>query len=278
MTALFCLFAPLAFAAPDPAWVEMRDGLVRDASEAELHAWEIGTDWQKRVLAMDVRAWQFDRAVASLAWTEAPAPYRNGLLRFADPRLQVADAAGPILARLVWGKEPEPVRVALAEAVTRAGKSWGGVVAAMLPAEADALVRTVLVEDGRYADPASALQLVHLGFEDNAAPVRAAAARTAAWITPPTAVKDGLLTSLDDPDAAVRAEAARTVGYLDVEGGWQPLVKRLADSDAGVRLAALKALQHLDSASAATLPEVQVLRQDKDTRVQRAAMGSSGGE
>ena len=273
MTALFCFLAPFAFAAPDPDWVSMRDGLVRDASEAQLHAWETGADWQKRVLAMDVRAWQFDRAVATLAWTEAPAPYRSGLLRLNDPRLQVADAAGPLLARLVWGGEPQPIRVALAEAVSHAGKGWGGVVAAMLPAESDPRVRTVLVEDGRYADAAAALQLVRLGFEDNAATVRAAAARTAAWLTPTTAFKDELLAALGDSDAAVRAEAARTVGWLDVDGGWQPLVARLADADAGVRLAALKALQHMDSAGAASLPEVDALRQDKDVRVHRAATG-----
>jgi len=275
MTALFCLLAPFALAAPDPDWVAMRDGLVRDASEAQLHAWETGSDWQKRVLAMDVRAWQFDRAVATLAWSEAPAPYRSGLLRLSDPRLQVADAAGPLLARLVWGGEPELVRVALAEAVSHAGKGWGGVVAAMLPAEAEVRVRTVLVEDGRYADGAAALQLVRLGFGDNAAAVRAAAARTAAWLSPANAVHDELLAALDDSDAAVRAEAARTVGWLDVDGAWQPLVARLADPDAGVRLAALKALQHMDSAGAASLPQLDTLRQDKDTRVQRAAMGGT---
>lgn len=275
MTALFCLFAPLAWAAPDPEWVAMRDGLVRDASEVELQAWETGADWQKRVLAMDVRAWQFDRAVAMLAWTEAPAPYRNSLLRYTDPRLSVPEAAGPLLARLVWGGEPQTVRVALAEAVTRAGRAWGGVVTAMLPAESDVRVRTVLVEDGRYADPAAAIQLVNLGFDDNAAPVRAAAARTAAWISPSSAVRDDLLSSLEDSDASVRAEAARTVGWLDLEGAWQPLVKRLSDTDGGVRLAALKALQHLDSAGAASLPQLTELRQDKDVRVQRAATGGS---
>ncbi len=275
MILLVFFAAKVAFGSPDAAWVAMRDGMVAEASDSELAALEAGADWQKRVLAMDVRAWQFNRAVAMLAWSAEPVPYRGNLLRFGDPRLLVADAAGPILARLVWGNDAQPVRVALAEAVGHTGPAWGSVAVAMYPFEADPLVREVLVEDAKGADKASAPQLVRLGLEDAVADVRATAARAASWVTPPTAVGDAVLAALDDADPIVRSEAARSMGWLDVEGGWQPLVGLLADSDARVRLQALRSLQRLDPVNAAALPQIEVLRQDKDMRVQKAAAGGS---
>ena len=84
-----------------------------------------------------------------------------------------------------------------------------------------------------------------------------------------------MLAALDDADPVVRSEAARSMGWLDVEGGWTPLVGLLADADARVRLQALKSLQRLDPVNTAALPQIEVLRQDKDGRVQRAAMGGS---
>lgn len=276
MTLLVFFAAKVAFGAPDAAWVAMRDGMVAEASDSELAALEAGGDWQKRVLAMDVRAWQFNRAVAMLAWSAEPAPFRGSLLRFGDPRLLVADAAGPILARLVWGNEAQPIRVALAEAVGHTGRAWGSVAVAMYPFEADPLVREVLVEDAKGADKASAPQLVRMGLEDAVADVRATAARAAAWVSPPSAIADAVLAALDDADPVVRSEAARSLGWLDVEGGWQPLVGLLADADSRVRLQALKSLQRLDPVNAAALPQIEALRQDKDTRVQKAAMGGSG--
>ncbi len=266
-------FLPLAIAAPDPSWVSARDALVRDAGDSKLRGWETSDDWRQRVLAMDVRAWQSDRAAAMLAWSAAPAAFRGALLRFGDPSLQTPAAAGPLLARLAWGGDGEPVRVALAEAIVHTGGDWAGAVVLMLPDEPSAAVRKVLVEDGRVAPPPFAAALVAAGFADEADSVRAAAARTAPWVTPVSAVGPLLLAALADAAAEVRSEAARSVGLLDVEGAWRPLVSLLADSDARVRLQALKALQRLDSVNAAALPQLESLRNDSDGRVQRAAAG-----
>ncbi len=270
------LVLPLSFAAPDPEWVAERDALVREATESELRAWEAGNDLGRRVLAMDVRTWQSDPSLAMLAWSAEPSPFRGRLLRFGDARLQEAAAAGPLVARLLYGQDAAPVRVALAGAITHTGPAWPPLVGSLLAVESDLMVRVMLVEGASHAPAAAVAGIVRLGFADAAGPVRAAAARSAAYATPPLAVGDLVVAALVDSDAEVRAEAARSLGFLDLDDAWTPLVVCLHDRDAGVRLQALRSLQKLDGERAAALPEVDSLRSDSDSRVQRAAMGSSG--
>lgn len=269
------LAATLAWAAPDSRWVAMRDALVREASDSDLAALEAAEDWEKRLIAMDVRAWQFHRAVAMLAWSAGPVAHRASPARFADPRLLVAEAAGPLLARLVWGDEPQEIRVALAEAVGATGSAWGPIAVALYPTEADPSVREVLVGVARAADKSSAPRLVRLGLDDDLPAVRAAAARSAVWVSPPSVIGDAVLAAFDDTDPVVRSEAARSVGFLDIAGAWSPLVQLLADADPRVRLQALKSLQRLDAVTAAALPQLDVLRRDNDVRVQKAAAAPS---
>lgn len=278
MSLAYFAWFPLALAAPAPEWVAARDALVLDAGESELRAWATGTDWERRILAMDVWSWQTDRGLAMLAWSVEAQPYRGALLRFTDPRLQVPAAAGPLLARLVWGDEPEPVRVALAEAVAHTGPDFAAAVLAVLPHEPSVAVRKVLVEDARVAPPAAAAELVRVGFADKVGAVRAAAARTAPWVVPPTAVSALVLAALADAEAEVRGEAARSAGLMNLSAAWGPLVGLLSDPDARVRLQALRSVQRLDSVTAAALPQLDALRHDSDGRVQRAAMGAGGAD
>jgi HEAT repeat protein len=264
-----------ASAAPDAAWVAERDALVREADESELRAWEANGPLARRVLAMDALTWQSDPSLAMLAWSATPSPYRGRLLRFADARLTQEGACGPLLARLLNGREPSDVRVALASAVTHSGAGWLPLVSELLGKETDVMVRVMLIDGASHAPPTEVPELVRLGAADPAGAVRAAAARAATYAQPASAVTELTLAALDDPEGEVRAEAARALGWLKVEAGWSPLVARLADPDAQVRLQALRALQKLDPVRAARLAEVQSLRSDSDSRVQRAAMGSA---
>lgn len=256
---------------PDPVYVAMRDALVRDASESQLRAWETGDDWEKRVTAMDVRAWQYDQSVASVAWTVEPSPTRLPALRFVDPRIETPSAAGPLLARLVHGGERAEVRVAIIDALTRTGGEWPEVLADMFPEETDAAARASMVMSARRAKAEPGLELVRLGLGDKTAGVRAAAAETCPWVDAKGALDGLVLLALADADPAVRAEAARAAGWMRIEASWEPIVKLLADPDPRVRLQAIKALQRLDPGDTAGLPEMGALRQDVDTKVQRAA-------
>jgi hypothetical protein len=276
MIEVLLVLLPLALAAPDADWVATRDGLVREADEAKLRAWETGGDVDRRVLAMDIRTWQSDPSLAMLAWSIAPSPYRGRLLRISEPRLSEPGAAGPLLARLLHGNDPEDVRVALAAAVTHTGPAWPPLVAGLLAEEENVMVRVMLVDGGAHAPTADVPELVRLGLADVAGSVRAAAARSAAYARPPSAVAGLVLAALSDKEAEVRAEAARSLGWLDVEAAWTPLVARLHDTDASVRLQALRSLQKLDAVRAAALPEVDSLRTDTDSRVQRAAAEPTG--
>ncbi len=264
-------FAMALAVSPDPEYVALRDALVRDASESQLKSWETGDDWEKRVTAMDVRAWQYDQVVASVAWTVEPAQTRLPAFRFMDPRLESPAAAGPLLARLVHGRESVDVRVAIVEALTRTGGDWPEVLADMLPEETDVATRTMMVEAARRAPIEHAVDLLKLGFADKTASVRAAAAETCPWVDANGALEGLVLLALADTDPIVRAEAARAAGWMRIEDSWTPIVKLLGDPDARVRLQAVKALQRLDPADTAGLPEVGALKHDADTKVQRAA-------
>ncbi|MBM4389945.1 MAG: HEAT repeat domain-containing protein [Deltaproteobacteria bacterium] len=260
---------------PDPEYVALRDALVRDASESQLKAWETGDDWEKRITAMDVRAWQYDHGVASVAWTVEPQHTRQALLRFMDPRLEVPAAAGPLLARLTWGREDADVRVALVDALTRTGGEWAPVLGTMFGDEDETATREVMVQAARRASITDAISLLKLGFGDKAAPVRAAAAETCPWVDAKGTLDGLVLVAMADTDPEVRAEAVRAAGWMRIEASWDPIVRLLGDPDPRVRLQAVKALQRLDPADTASLPGVGALRQDADTKVQRAATEAS---
>ena len=257
---------------PDDTYVASRDALVREAPESELTAWAMGTEWKKRVTALDVRAWQYDRSVAVIAWTAEPAPTRSGSLRMVDPSLENPAAAGPLLARMTWGNEESVVRIALVEALPLTGGAWPAVLAFMLPDEKDPGVRAATMGVARYAPSAEAAAILVQGFGDATPEVRASAIRATPYVSIHAQLEPGVLGALSDADPVVRAEASRAAGWLQIHDAWDPLVKLLNDPDARVRLTAVRSLQRLDAAEAAGLPQIDTLRRDKDTKVQRAAM------
>jgi hypothetical protein len=271
MNFLFSITIYAAAGTPDEAYVSERNTLVRDATESQLSAWEAGPDWKKRVTALDVQAWQYDRSVAVMAWTSVPVPTRAGSLRLVDPSLETPSAAGPLLARLTWGNEDTPVRAALVDALPRTQGAWPAVLAFMLPDERDPVVRAATMETARFAPPAEAAAILVQGFGDSVGEVRAAAVRTTPYVAVHKPLEPGIVGLFADADAVVRAEAARAAGWLQIAESWEPLVKLLADTDARVRASAVRSLQRLDAAEAAELPQIESLKQDKDLKVQRAA-------
>jgi hypothetical protein len=201
-----------------------------------------------------------------------PQKTRAGWLRFTDPIIHDEAAAAILLERLVAGDDPPLVRAALAEAVGRTGGDYAAAVSELIPTEADARVREMLVGTlGRQAPGAEAHAGLTAGLQDDDAAVRGAAARTLAARSDGAVLAEGLLGLLADPEPAVRADAARSLGVLEVEAAKAPLVELLADADAEVRLQGLRALDRIDPAYATSLGELASLEQDGDARVQRLA-------
>jgi HEAT repeat protein len=124
---------------------------------------------------------------------------------------------------------------------------------------------------GRQTSTPEALAGLATALNDNAASVRAAAARTIATRSDGVALGDELIGSLADVEPSVRSDVARTLGILQIAEAKQPLVELLDDADAEVRLDALRAVHRIDPPYALSLPVLAQLEQDTDGRVQRLA-------
>lgn len=201
--------------------------------------------------------------------TDGPLPSRNGQPLFTNPDWRVPEAAGALIVRIASGQDAPEARVGLLGALARTGGDWTEAVAGMAQLEEDALVRRMMVEVLRDAPIDIAREAVTFAVRDNDEDVRLAAIRVVGNHKQGAALADLVFPSLHDESAAVRAEAARSIGYAGITGAFDAIRALLADPDADVRFRALRTLQHLDAARAATLPELAQLSSDKDARIAR---------
>lgn len=200
-----------------------------------------------------------------------PIKTRKGTPRFVGQAVRDPAAADVLLGRLAAGEEDPLVRAALVEALPRTGGEYGAELVAMLADETDADVRVVMVAALERADAASAHAGLVSALGDEDPIVRAEAARVASMRTDGAALAGELELALGDETPQVRAAAARTIGVLQVADARDTLVAGLTDSDARVRLQSLRAIDRIDPAYAASLPQLATLQGDADARVARVA-------
>lgn len=225
-------------------------------------------DWREQ--AADDLATLRAEGSDALAAAEAAVPVRTraGWLRYVDPA--VADpAVAPWLLLSLDDAEPREA-AALADAVARAfpdhptdrwAAGWAGLATEHSVREVRlALWRGLHQVPAHLLDAAVAHALVHDDPETRIAAVAAVARHPARDRLSPYLVSASL-----DPVAAVRAEAARSMGVAggDVDG-------LLRDADPAVRLHALRALGRLDPARAAVV--AVRLAEDADPSVKREAV------
>ena len=282
------LGAPSAWAAPAPA-EQLQQVHLQAGGFAELEALAADTslsqaalggllqspDWRVRMNAGVVSALRLDPEAARAVMSVVPELTRADLPRFMGDEFR-QPAAAPVLMHRYFGEQSEGVRYAIAEMLPRTKGDWGPAVASSWQDEPSAFVRSVLVESIRHAEPEVALAVLPLAAKDSSAEVRAAAVRGIGWLDQGAELGDVLLAGLTDSSPEVRAFAARAVGWKDLSNGWEPLRKALSDSDADVRLRALRALERMDAQRAAGLGELQTLKTDSDAKVARAARMIAG--
>ena len=200
-----------------------------------------------------------------------PRTTRAGTLRFTGPMVRTEVATEVFLQRLGSGAESVPTRIALADALPRTAGEYGEALVALMAEEPDASVRATMVASLRTAGATPALAGLRNALSDDDARVRAAAARTAARRPDGDTLREPLLRAASDTDAEVKVAAMRSLGVLGVSEAQTLLGAELSATDAEVRLAAVRALHRIDPAHAKILPGVIALAGDSDARVSKAA-------
>ncbi|MFZ5480526.1 MAG: HEAT repeat domain-containing protein [Myxococcota bacterium] len=228
-------------------------------------------DWRAALDARIAEARAADPAVVDAVYALRPARTRTGLPIFTGD-LARADVSGAVFLDR-FTREPDPaLRVALLDAMAT-GDGWSEGVVALLPTERDAGVRRMMAEILADADPAFAGEGLRIAAQDGESAVRAAAFRALAKRDDADAAL--IVSGFVDPDATVRATAARAAGIRKV--GWDALIPLLADPNAEVRRNAVRALERVDRVRVATLPEVAALLADPDPKVADAAKWAMNG-
>jgi len=238
-------------------------------------------DWQDWLTGELARAERERPATVAELRAATPVATRAGHPRFTNEALEQPGAATVLLGRLSRGTDPSPVRAALAEALPRAGGPYGAALVGLMTLEKDPEVRVAMVSALRRAAAEPALAGLRAGLDDVDPRVRAAAAEVASRRPDGATLADPLIARLADDSAEVRLVATRSLGALAVEAAFPALQAKLRDMSpetAEVRLHSLRALARIDAARAATLPELAALRDDPDPRVVEAAGRVSTGE
>ncbi len=179
--------------------------------------------------------------------------------------------ARPSLQAQLGDADVEVVRLAL-EALGKIGdKGATGAVVEFLDGRLPRLRGEAAVALWRLADTSAVGRLLpHLADID--ADVRWRTVYALEKLPMPAIIVPRALPLLTDPNALVRAHAARTLGRMKSPAATRGLVAAVADSDAAVRINAIRALQGIaDSASAEILPVLSGALADRDPYVRVTA-------
>jgi hypothetical protein len=226
-----------------------------------------------------------ERAALAIAALQRDDPARYERLRTLRPDARVGDeqlfsqpevadprAAAVLLQRLLAGDDPEPVRLALVDALPVTSGDWQEGAAALVAIDASPRVRKKLVEVLRYVAPPHNLVGLRHAFADEDLAVRVAAARTTGFTRDAAELYPELMSASFDEDWDMRAAAAQSLGQLGQRAAWGRLVALLGDAHPEVRLQALLALERIDPAGARGLAALEGLARDaRSPKVARAA-------
>ncbi|MBN2800303.1 MAG: HEAT repeat domain-containing protein [Deltaproteobacteria bacterium] len=227
--------------------------------------------WESAQRDALLAAWGADPETCLRAWEEAPSPTRAGFPRFASPAMRAPALRPLIVERLRAGGEDEATRAALAELLARSGPELEPALLGLIAEEQGPMVRRMLVSHLRWAEAEVCAQGLPLALGDADPGVRAEAAYVVGHRSDGARFAPSVVPLLSDAEPAVRAGAARALGWIAYAPAFDGLSALLVDPEPEVRLRSLRALERVDAARAAALPQLGALARDPDPRVARAA-------
>jgi len=196
-----------------------------------------------------------------------PLPTRARMPRFQSELFLQADAHWVLGERLLQEGDSPEVRAALVHAYASLEGAEPQVLLHLAKVDKESQVRGAAVTAlGRGTTP-QGLSAIRLGLEDSSSQVRLVAVSAAGYRADGLELATDLVSALSDPDSSVRAYAARSLGWLEFAGAWEPLRPLLQDASGDVRVHALRAMRTVDATGTAALPELDKLVTDPDERV-----------
>ena len=177
-----------------------------------------------------------------------PRTTRAGFLKLQGPALEHPDAAEALAWRLAHVEEPLEVQAAVARALAATGEAE--LVIDALAGQDHPEVRGPLLDGLRRADDAESLAALRAELSSDHVDLRMEAARVLSYRAD---AGPALVFALYDPAPEVRGTAARGIGWIDYDAGFDALVPLLGDADPEVVKHADRSLDRLDAARAAEL-------------------------
>ncbi len=248
--------------------------VVTPLSETDLTIALESGEWRVRQEARGSQFWQDQPALAQDLWAVQPQVTRAGFLRFWGGIVDESGAEVILLERLVHGDESAGVRHALIDAIARSGVDHAQAFVELMPLEPDGWVRAAYVNSLRKQELSLASAMFRQALDDRDAYVRAEGARSIGWHPEGDQLSPELIAALSDTEASVREAAARSLGIHKVSSAFSAVAGLLFDPDAEVRLQALHAVERIDAkrASGVAAP----LLDDADSRISRLATRVTG--
>jgi len=215
-----------------------------------------------------------DPQLAHEVATWEPIRTRAGFPRFINSpgdETDIADVAVLLAQRLTDESEPNQIRYAAAMWLAESADN-SALISTAFSTETSPEIRVVMTDVFKEAPSQVAIDGLLTAMADPDPRVRTAAARIVGY-RPEAELTSPTINQLSDPNPAVRAFASRALGWRGNTVAFSNITTLLNDIDPDVRLQAIIALDRLDSSAAMVLPEIELLCDDADPRVQRAAMG-----
>lgn len=193
-------------------------------------------------------------------WINTLQPIRNraGNFYFPGEVLAQAEAQSLLMARLLAAKDSPEVRVSLAYALD----SDTLIPWTRIAQEDEPSVRAAMIHLAKKNKSPESTELIRQALLDPTPAVRTEAARLAGYVQSSPGLEIGLLASLKDSTADVRAFSARSLGWMGDSSRFEAIRPLLKDTEAHVRDRALQALAALDTPRTQGLAELVDLKKD----------------